>query len=117
MKVILASSSPRRKKIISRLGIQFKTLTPTINEPKYNNEESPKKYSEKLSKMKAESIYEKCTDQIVIGADTIVVLDENIVLEKPNNKQVQKNALPPRNTQYYDKNQTWNLAKKKSQQV
>jgi len=87
LKVILASSSPRRKEIISRLGIQFKTLSPTIIEPKYNNKESPKKYSEKLSKMKAESIYKKHKDQIIIGADTIVVLDKSIVLGKPDNKQ------------------------------
>ena len=87
MKIILASSSPRRKEIMSRLDIKFKTLNPAVIEPKYSNEESPEKYSEKLSKMKAESIYEKHQDNIVVGADTIVVLDENIVLGKPNDKK------------------------------
>ena len=86
MKFILASSSPRRKQILSKLDIPFKALNPNVIEPKYNKKYSPKDYSEKLSKMKALSIFNKYSDNIIIGADTIVVLNKNQVLGKPKNK-------------------------------
>ena len=93
MKIILASSSPRRKEIISRLDINFQIINPAINEPRYNNKQSPKDYAEKLSKMKALSIAQKHKKQIIIGADTIVTLNDNIVLGKPQNKKEAYNTL------------------------
>ena len=100
MKIILSSSSPRRKQILSRLNINFNIIHPNFIEPEYNEwckseynnlrdlygwKISPENYSEHLSKMKAKSIFENNEDHIVIGADTIVVL-ENLVLGKPKNK-------------------------------
>jgi len=100
MRIILASSSPRRKEILSRLNTDFDIIHPDIIEPEYNEwckpkynrfrnaydwEISPESYSEHLSKMKAESIFKNNGNHIVIGADTIVVL-ENLVLGKPKNK-------------------------------
>lgn len=84
MKIVLASSSPRRKEILSRLNVDFEIINPGIDEPKYLDDELPEKYSEKLSKIKACSVSEKLSElSIIIGADTIVVLDKNIVLGKP----------------------------------
>ncbi len=93
MKFILASSSPRRKDILSRLNIPFEILHPKVNEPKYNNKEIPKKYSEKSSKVKTLSIAKDYKDSLVVGADTIVVLNNKIVLGKPENKEEAYNSL------------------------
>ena len=86
MKIILASASPRRKQIIQRLGIPFEVNPSNINEPKYNSNISPLDYCKKLSKIKAESISIKYDNALIIGADTIVVLDKK-VLGKPINKE------------------------------
>ena len=87
MKIILASSSPRRKEILARLNVDFEVINPGVDEPKYLDHELPEKYSEKLSNMKACSVSKKSSKlAMIIGADTIVVLDENIVLGKPVNK-------------------------------
>ena len=88
MSIILASSSPRRKEIISKLNIDFEIIHPKINEDnyKYNKKTPPKDYAEFLSKAKALSVFENHKNKIVIGADTIVVLKKNIVLGKPKNK-------------------------------
>ena len=88
MKIILASSSPRRKEILARLNVDFEVINPGVDEPKYLGHELPEKYSEKLSNMKACSVSKKSSKlAMIIGADTIVVLDENIVLGKPTNKE------------------------------
>ena len=95
MSVILASSSPRRKEIISKLNIDFEIIHPEINEDnyKYDKKTPPKNYAEFLSKVKALSVFENHKNKIVIGADTIVVLKENIVLGKPKNKDDAYNTL------------------------
>ena len=93
MKFILASSSPRRKDILSRLNIPFEILRPKVTEPKYDNKETPEKYSEKLSKIKALSIAKDYKNSLVVGADTIVVLNDKIVLGKPKNKEEAYNSL------------------------
>ena len=93
MKLILASSSPRRKKILTRLNIPFEIFFPNIIEPKYNHKQSPKTYSEELSKIKALSISKIPEDSVIIGADTIVVLNKKIVLGKPKKKKDAYDAL------------------------
>ena len=87
MKIVLASSSPRRKEILSRLDIPFTVDYKNIIEPEYNSLNiSPVNYCKKLSKIKAESISSKYNDTLIIGADTIVLLNKN-VLGKPSDKE------------------------------
>ena len=93
MKIILASSSPRRKEILSRMNIDFDVINPNIVEPEYDRTNSPKEYSEELSKMKALSISKNYKKSLVVAADTIVVLNNNIVLGKPKNKDDAKKTL------------------------
>ena len=87
MKIVLASSSPRRKEILSRLNIPFTIDCKNIIEPKYNPLNiSPVNYCKKLSRIKAESISLKYNNTLIIGADTIVLLNKN-VLGKPSDKE------------------------------
>ena len=86
MNIVLASSSPRRKEILARLNVPFIVDFENIVEPKYDNSISPEIYCEQLSAIKASAISLKYNDTLIIGADTIVLLDD-IVLGKPNNKK------------------------------
>ena len=80
-KVILASQSPRRKELLSLLGIEYQTIPSDINETINLNNDLVKEI-EKLSYQKANHIYQNHQDCIVIGADTIVKIG-NKVLGKP----------------------------------
>ena len=86
MNIILASTSPRRKEILSKLKIPFKVDHGDIVEPKYTPDISPLNYCKGLSKIKAQSVSSKYGDSLIIGADTIVLLNKK-VLGKPLNKE------------------------------
>lgn len=92
MKLILASQSPRRKKILSRLNIPFKIIVSGLDEPIFTDTEKPVDYAQKLASLKCNDISKKYTDYLVIGADTIVVLNDK-VMGKPKNKDDAINML------------------------
>lgn len=80
--LILASNSPRRKQILSDLGFEFTTLVKEINED-YPAEMLPKNVSEFLAYKKAQAYHTEAENNIVITADTVVIVNEKI-LGKPN---------------------------------
>ncbi|RKY55751.1 MAG: septum formation inhibitor Maf [Candidatus Neomarinimicrobiota bacterium] len=82
--VILASASPRRKELLEKLGLTFKTVPAHIDESMYPNEK-PLDHVRRLAEEKGRAIAEKYPEQIVISADTIVVYHGKI-LGKPDNK-------------------------------
>ena len=86
MQIILASSSPRRKELLSKLGVDFKIIVSDIDEtlePYLTIEEQVKQ----LSYKKAKIVFEKTQgDRIVIGADTIVFYN-NKVYGKPKTEE------------------------------
>ncbi|WP_408954918.1 Maf family protein [Natroniella sp. ANB-PHB2] len=79
-KVILASSSPRRRKLLNKLGIKFEVRPSKINEKKVK-EDKPNKLVQKLSFLKAKDVIDS-QDELVIAADTVVSID-NKILGKP----------------------------------
>lgn len=80
MTLILASSSPRRRELLSQIGVRFEVRSADIDETPYTNE-PPHAYVVRLAVQKALAVAEH-TVQPVLGADTTVVLDEQI-LGKP----------------------------------
>ncbi|QRN86104.1 septum formation inhibitor Maf [Clostridia bacterium] len=84
MKLILASASPRRKEILSSMGYQFQ-VEPSNIEERQNPELPPKEIAADLARQKAVDISKKYPNEIVLGADTIVVLDDK-VLGKPKDE-------------------------------
>ena len=80
-KIILASGSPRRKELLSGLGYQFKVIIPRLDESLLPGE-IPSEHVLRLSLAKARAVATGHSEDIVIGADTIVVLGEKI-LGKP----------------------------------
>lgn len=83
----LASSSPRRRELLTQIGVPFSTVSATIDETPFPNE-SPVAYVERLAREKAlagrEQLLSSPPDHAfcVLGADTAVVLD-NCILGKP----------------------------------
>ena len=87
MTVYLASTSPRRKEILSEILADFKQVSPQITENEYPSL-TPKEKCVRLSKDKCVAavnlIREK--DMVIIASDTVVDLGGK-ALEKPKNKQ------------------------------
>lgn len=79
--LILASQSPRRAELIGRLGLTFETRPADIDET-YLPHETPPAHAERLAGEKALTIAAHRPEALVIGSDTIVVVDGD-VLGKP----------------------------------
>ena len=85
MKLILASGSPRRKEILSYLNIPFEVIISSFEE-KIDEKKPLEEEIKRLSKGKASTVFKDNKDAIVIGADTIVTIN-NKVLGKPKDKE------------------------------
>tara|TARA_B110000014_G_C20061980_1_gene553123 strand:+ start:292 stop:882 length:591 start_codon:yes stop_codon:yes gene_type:complete len=83
--IILASKSPRRRKILELIGLNFIILPSNIHEHS-NLDISPVNFAKYWSKKKAKSIANDYKDNLIIGADTIVNLNGKI-LGKPKDKE------------------------------
>ena len=83
--IYLASSSPRRKKLLEQLNISFNTTKVDINES-IKKGESPVKAVKRLSLEKMIEAKKRIKNGIIITADTIVVLDKEII-GKPESKK------------------------------
>ena len=79
--LILASASPRRQELLRNAGIQFSVQAADIDETPLTAE-SPRECAERLARAKAVAIANKCPQDFVLGADTIVVVD-GAILGKP----------------------------------
>ncbi|NLG85827.1 MAG: septum formation inhibitor Maf [Firmicutes bacterium] len=85
-KLVLASKSPRRRELLAGLGVPFSVIPSKVSET--ITDANPATLVEELARHKAESVAcEVLLDQqaLVIGADTIVVLD-GIILGKPKDE-------------------------------
>jgi len=80
--IVLASSSPRRRELLSQIGVRYVTLPVNIDESLRQNEKPPD-YVSRMAAEKSLRGYELAGDSLpVLGADTIVVLHDR-VLGKP----------------------------------
>jgi septum formation protein len=79
--LILASQSPRRKALLADLGLRLKIVSPRVAE-RPGAQESPRAFSRRLAREKAEAAARKYPRHWVLGADTVVVLEKTI-LGKP----------------------------------
>ena len=85
MNIILASNSPRRTQILTLAKI-YHQVVPSACEETIDQNLEPYEVVESLSYQKAADVAKKYPDDIIIGADTIVVID-NQILGKPKNEQ------------------------------
>ena len=100
MNIYLASTSPRRRDLLRRLGLRFQVMTPLADEkaPPIRNPKSktqnggPARYAVACAKAKALSVAERTGTGIIIGVDTIVVCDKQI-LGKPRSRAEARRML------------------------
>jgi septum formation protein len=85
LKLILASASPRRAEILRNAGIRFEIWSTDVDESRLDNE-SPGEYVRRLALAKARAAADRnpslAADDLIIGADTVVVVD-SVILGKP----------------------------------
>jgi septum formation protein len=77
-KLILASGSPRRKELLTAVGWEFEAITAGIDESVKPGED-PVTYVQRLALSKAEAVATKLEHGLVLGADTTVVVDHQIL--------------------------------------
>ena len=80
-KLILASASPRRRQLLSEAGLAFECIESGLEEVRESHELG-REYALRMAQAKALEVSRRIPDAIVIGADTIVECDGEI-LEKP----------------------------------
>lgn len=83
-KIVLASASPRRREILSNLGLSFEVITSDAEE-KTDTELPPYMIVQELAMLKGTDVAKKVADAVVISADTIVWLD-GMMLGKPSDE-------------------------------
>jgi septum formation protein len=82
--LILASGSPRRKELLQNLGLPFTVAVSDVDETVPSGWK-PAYIVEQLSLRKAEAVAKSLSEGLVLGSDTIVVLDD-VILGKPDSE-------------------------------
>ena len=90
-KIILASNSKVRKKILDENGIECKVFPSNIDEESVKKsllreKASPEMISKNLAELKANKISLKLNDQIVLGADSVIDINKELI-SKPKNRE------------------------------
>ncbi len=83
--VVLASASPRRKALLAQIGVTARVQPAAVDETPQPGE-APARYVTRLARAKAEAVAARHPQAIVLGADTAVVLDGDI-LGKPRDER------------------------------
>lgn len=81
MKLVLASSSPYRREMLSRLQLPFESVSPDIDETP-QGEEKIEPYVRRLAEEKARAVARHCPDALIIGSDQACAL-QGLILGKP----------------------------------
>ena len=90
MRLILASRSPRRQELLQRLEYPFEIILPDVDESIVATNSKPENYCISLAKMKAHDISQNYPHALVIGADTIVALGDQIFNKPKDSTQAEK---------------------------
>ncbi len=83
-KILLASTSPRRASLLELLELDFEVVPQKVDEA-YRAEEGPEEYVQRLALEKAQAVMEQGYNGLILGADTVVVLDGKVI-GKPRDK-------------------------------
>ena len=80
--LVLASRSPRRAELLARAGYRFEVAPADVDERRRGGE-APAKLVRRLAWKKAAVVAARHPGAVVLGADTVVVVDDDVVLGKP----------------------------------
>ncbi len=84
--LVLASSSPYRRSLLGRLGLDFQWASPDIDEQPRGGEGAAD-LAERLARAKAEALAHRFPDHWIIGSDQVAALPDGSGLSKPGNHQ------------------------------
>jgi len=87
--IILASKSPRRKSLLKQIGLNFTVDVSEVDERKFSHS-NPVGLAKSLSKAKAEAVFVRHKNAIIISADTLVVLNKEIIGKPKSAKDAEK---------------------------
>lgn len=76
--IILASSSPFRRELLSRLGLTFDSVSPGIDETPFPGE-TPEQLARRLAQAKARSVAAGYPDALIIGSDQVAVIGDRMI--------------------------------------
>ena len=79
--LVLASASPRRRSLLAQVGLEADVIPADVDEARYPDE-APEVFAERMAMEKAEAVARRLPGRWVLGADTVVTLDGD-VLGKP----------------------------------
>ena len=99
-KVVLASSSPRRTELLNRAGWPHEVMVAGIDES-VRPQEEPAAYVQRLARSKAEAVAQQLEEGMVLGADTTVVID-NQILGQPRDDADAKRMLKLLNGKWHE---------------
>lgn len=88
--LILASASPRRKRLLTQIGLPFRSVASRVREEAIRGD--PIKASRSLAEKKAIQVYAIGDESWVLGADTIVAVDQRM-LGKPKGEEEARRML------------------------
>ncbi len=91
MNIVLASTSRYRQNLLARLGYNFESTSPLINESDYDFP-TPQDKALELAELKAKSVQHLFSKKLIIGSDQVVACDGTI-LSKPGNKNQHRQQL------------------------
>jgi septum formation protein len=78
--IVLASASPRRKQLLKQIGLDFRVVPSDIDE-RLNPRYKPRKQAEVFSLEKAEAVLRNVKEGVVIAADTLIAIGEEILVK------------------------------------
>jgi len=89
--IILASASPRRRQLLSEAGYAFTVVPPNVDESAFSTEGiGAAAYARKLALAKAKNVAERYPDSVVIGADTVVDSQGEIIGKPADAKDAER---------------------------
>ena len=91
-KIILASSSGVRKKILNKNGINCEVIPPAIDEDQIKEsllkeKATPEIISKNLAELKANKVSKKSNNKLVLGADSVIDLNGELISKPPNREE------------------------------
>ncbi len=84
-KIILASSSPRRRELLRQVGCEFEVIVSDVDEPRPQRGEDPRGFVSRSAAVKCDAVAREHPDRVVLAADTIVVCG-GAILGKPRDE-------------------------------
>ena len=99
-KFILGSQSPRRKELLEKLGIEFKTISKDVEEI-YPEDLVPQLVPKYLAELKSNAFENLGKDQMLITSDTVVIF-QNEILGKPKDRKEAQETLSKLSNQWHE---------------